>query len=313
MKRPNMKKQLKKRTDNSYKTKDSGSKIGILKVPDNASFMEIVDKKRYKIDIIPFQITTKNYPDPEVYQDDEDEIWHYKLDVWVHRFIGFAEGDYVCLRKNFNKPCPICEDYDFLKKENNVDEDVLQNLKPSRRVLYNVYDCEEEEMYLFSTSHYLFEKELIDEAYTQKDGEVITFYDIDDGYHIKFRTLKVIKKGRTFFEFKSFSFVEREEPISTEILKKAISLDEILIIPSYQDMKDALHGIDTEDDKDEEESDTVEKEEKQEKKKTERKSKQEKKKKRTSECPYDYHFGEDCEEYTECDSCNVWEECSEHV
>jgi len=276
-KRPNMKKQLKKRTEQSYRTKDSGNRINILKLPDSAEFLEIKDKKRYKVDILPFEIVTDHYPDPEIEKGD----WHYKLDLWVHRFVGAGEGNYVCLAKNYNKPCPICEELEALKKSDDADDETLKSLKAKRRVVYNMYDYDDEKVKLFETSHFLFEKELLDEAFSAGDGEIITFSDVDEGHSVKFRTSEESVGAQKFIKFKAFNFIVREEPIDDEILEQAINLDEILIIPIYEEMKNAFHGVDCDEDEDEKPKKSKKKVEKDEESDDDEDNDEPKKKKRT--------------------------------
>jgi hypothetical protein len=315
------KKNLQKRLNKSYQNRNTGGMINILNVPDNMDFLETKDKKRYKIDILPFNVTSNNHPDRDVY--DEDDPWDYKLDVWVHKRIGPGDGNYVCLAKNYNKPCPICEEMDKLKKEE-ADEDDIKALKPKRRCIYNVYDHNDENVKLFDSSHYLFEKELIDEAYSQGDGEYIPFCDeSEDGYSVKFRGAEEDLGGNTFVKFKSFSFEKREEEIDEEILKQAVSLDSILIIPTYEELKNVLYGIDSEklekekndkeneDINDNEEKEDEEKSKRKSKRKEENKEKSKNKTKKLNKCPHGYNFGIDFAEYDVCDDCDLFDECSE--
>ena len=208
---------------------------------------------RNRINIVPYVVKSKNHPlvksgDLEI--GDKD----YIMDVFVHRGIGPSESSVVCLKETYGKPCPICEQAAALKKQGKEKEAAA--LKPSRRAFYNVIDSKEpEKLKVFETSHYLFEKELIEEARDDEEGGFVDFADEENGKEIKFRCSKVTKSGMEFNEFKSFSFEERDDNISDELLEKAISFDEILNVPTYEEAEKILYGSDDEDDKDEDDDD----------------------------------------------------------
>ena len=151
----------------------------------------------------------------------------YVMDIFTHRGVGPSEATVLCLKNTYGKPCPICEYAAQLKKQGKEDEAAA--LKASRRVFYNVQDLKNpDKLMIFEASHYLFEKELIDEARDDDEGGFVDFADEETGKEIKFRCSKVTKGGYEFNEFKSFSFEERDENIPDELLENAISFDEIL-------------------------------------------------------------------------------------
>ena len=249
-----------KRYQQSYETKDSGagSKKGVMnwkKVEGDISFFSPVEG-RNRINIIPYTIKTKNHP---LVKRGEFEIGDkdYVMDIFVHRGVGPTEASVLCLKNTYGKPCPICEQMAVLNKQGKEEES--KALKAQRRVFYNIQDLRDEgKVKVFETSHYLFEKELIDEARDDEDGGFIDFADEDEGKEIKFRASEVSFAGRKYKEFKSFSFEDREEPLSKEVLKQAISFDEIMEIPTYEEVEKIFYGVDEEDEKSEKKSKTVE-------------------------------------------------------
>ena len=194
---------------------------------------------------------------------------------------------------------------------------------------------------VFETSHYLFEKELIDEARDDEDGGFIDFADEDEGKEIKFRASEVSFAGHKYKEFKSFSFEDREEPLSKEVLKQAISFDEIMEIPTYEEVEKIFYGVDEEDEKSEKKSKTVENDdEENEDDEVSKKSSKEQDEdddeekpikkskpvdddeedekpeetekscnKNCGECPFGHKFGKDTDEFDDCDDCDVWDKC----
>lgn len=240
---------LSKRYQQSYETKDSGvsSKKGVMdwkKVDGDVTFFSPVEGKN-RINIIPYEIKTKNHP---LVKRGEFEIGDkdYVMDVFVHRSVGPTEASVICLKNTFGKPCPICEQMAVLNKEGKEDE--AKAFKAQRRVFYNVQDLKDEgKVKVFETSHYLFEKELIDEARDDEEGGFIDFADEEEGQEIKFRASEVSFGGHKYKEFKSFSFEDREEPLEKEVLEQAISFDEIMNVPTYEEVEKIFYGVDDED------------------------------------------------------------------
>ena len=246
---------LAKRYQTSYDNKgSSGVRSGVMnyKMLDRDDIEFFTPKEgRNRINIVPYVVKSKNHPlvksgDLEV--GDKD----YIMDVFVHRGVGPSESSVVCLKETYGKPCPICEQAAALKKQGKEKEAAA--LKPSRRAFYNVIDSKEpEKLKVFETSHYLFEKELIEEARDDDEGGFVDFADEENGKEIKFRCSKVTKGKMEFNEYKSFSFEERDENIPEELVEGAISFDEIMNVPTYEEAEKILYGRDDEEQDDNEE------------------------------------------------------------
>lgn len=245
---------LAKRYQASYDNQGSfGNKVGVMNWKKVDGEVEFFSPKegRNRINIIPYTIKTKNHP---LVKKGEFEIGEkdYVMDIFTHRGIGPSEATVLCLKETYGKPCPICEQAAMLKKQGKEKE--AGALKASRRVFYNVQDCKNpDKLLVFEASHFLFEKELIDEARDDEAGGFVDFADEESGKEIKFRCSKVSKGGFEFNEFKSFSFEDRDENIPDELLESAISFDEIMNVPTYEEVEKILYGEDDDDSDDEEE------------------------------------------------------------
>lgn len=240
---------LAKRYQASYESKgSSGGKSGVMDYKKVDGEVEFFSPKegRNRINIIPYTIKTKNHP---LVRKGEFEIGDkdYVMDIFTHRGVGPSEATVLCLKNTYGKPCPICEQSALLKKQGKEEEAAA--LKASRRVFYNVQDLKNpDKLLVFEASHFLFEKELIDEARDDEEGGFVDFADEEAGKEIKFRCSKVTKGGFEFNEFKSFSFEDRDENIPDELLENAISFDEILNVPTYEEVEKILYGQDDDDD-----------------------------------------------------------------
>ena len=214
---------------------------------DEVKWFKPQSKVKNCIDILPYVITTKNHPQGMKigYED-------YLLDLFVHKNVGPRDDSFICLSKNFGKPCPICEEMARLSKEGKDDE--AKAIKPSRRAVYNVIDLNnpDEGIQLFDVSHWLFEKELTEElkgCYT--DGEIPIFSDLEEGMSIKFRGSDKVFKGNKYLEYKTFSFEDRDEDYDDKILDEVYPLDAMLVIPTYEEVYASFYGEDADEEEEE--------------------------------------------------------------
>lgn len=327
---------LSKRYQVSFETKESkgGSKKGVMdwrKVDGEVNFFKPAEGKN-RINIIPYVIKSKNHP---LVKRGEFEIGDtdYVMDCWVHRSVGLSEASVICLKETYGKPCPICEQIALLVKEGKDKE--AKDLKPKRRAFYNVQDLKEpDKLKVFEVSHNLFEKELIDEARDDEEGGFVDFADPENGKEVKFRASETSLGKIKYMEFKSFGFEDRDEPIPDELLESAISFDEIMNVPTYEEVEKILYGQEDEEDNDSEEDETPKKSSKkvaddeddseEDEPASAKKSKHREEDDDSDEdetpkkackgdcekCSFGHKFGEECDDYDDCDDCDIWDKCS---
>ena len=335
---------LSKRYQASFDTKESrgGSKNGVMdwrKVDGEVNFFKPVEGKN-RINIIPYVIKSKNHP---LVKRGEFEIGDtdYVMDYWVHRSVGLSEANVICLKETYGKPCPICEQSALLAKEGKDKE--AKDLKPKRRVIYNIQDLKEpDKLKVFEASHNLFEKELIDEARDDEEGGFVDFADVEDGKEVKFRASETSFGKIKYMEFKSFGFEDRDEPIPDELVESAISFDEIMNVPTYEEVEKILYGQEDDEDEDSDEDETPKKsskkvaddeddepapakkskhrdeedEDDEPPKKSSKKSfddmedVEDEPPKKAGKCPFGHKFGSDVDGFDDCDNCDCWDKCT---
>ncbi len=195
------------------------------------------------IDIVPYIVGTDHHP-----QDIPKGDCDYLLEYWQHGKVGVNDSTVICLKRTFGKPCPICEDIERLKTEGASDDDVAP-LLPSWKALYNVVDPDGKIM-LYSASRQLFHKKMLEELsiYKASGGEELYPADINNGRTVKFRVKAGSFKGHAYWkEFTNFEFKKRDK-FDVEILDDAIPLDALLVIPTYDEVKNMYFELDTEED-----------------------------------------------------------------
>jgi len=305
---------LRDRTTSNIKNKDSSGVQG-KRILDLSEYKDVTFYKPKKgtnsLDIIPYLVSTERHPQGlKVGQED------YVLDVWVHGWVGPGEDSFLCLKKTFGKPCPICEEIANLMQGENPNKKQIKSMQAKRRCFYNVIDLDdrdkEEVIQLFEVSHFLFEKELLEEAETAEE-EVIIFSDIEEGRTIRCRaSQETMEGGKPFFKFKSFSFGRRKKAYKESIIEKSYPLDALLIIPAYEEVKNAFFGIDDDGEANEHKDQENEGEAEDTRGDSRRERRDREPKKSKTACPHNHTYGTDCDEYREdCDDCDVWDKCAD--
>ena len=318
--REERRKHLKDRTQQNWENRDKGGGKGVLDLSKagekRPSFFVPKDGEFYTIDIIPFLPKTNRIPR---FQPGYDE---YALDVWMHRGIGPGEETFICLAKMFKKPCPICEEQDALRKSRATKEEIDQ-LTPKRRLIYNVIDLESKDqaIMLWEMSYHLFEKALIAAAQVGKH-EVIAFSDLEEGKTIKFAAKKKSLGPYSFTEITGIGFIDRQ-PYEEKILDEAYALDDMLTIPTYEQIRNALHGLEAEESVEEAPQTRRERPAQQEVPPAKRervvvdatpapvarRERPAKVEAAQGQCPYGHKFGTDCDQKDDCPDCDIWEKC----
>lgn len=190
------------------------------------------------IDVIPYNA---GKADPLVKKGDPT----YGLECWVHTRLGLNnELVFLCPTEMYDEPCPICEHRQKLR-DKNVDKEIWKKLFPKRRNLYNVicYDKGEEKkgVQIWDISYHYFEKFVI--AISKKPSrhgkadKLINFACPEEGKSISF-TIEPAKGKEDYPTYMGHSFDDRDYEIDEEILEAAITLDEAVHHPTYEEISD---------------------------------------------------------------------------
>ena len=170
----------------------------------------------------------------------------YCCDLWVHTNVGPNRDSYICLERNYKKPCSECDYLAELRSlpPSEQDAEKIKSISPTRRVIYNFHCLDTSQtaamgVLLFEVSHFLFEK-VLQESAKKKGGLKIYFADpTEEG-----KTVTFVRKGMGLLNtsFVPFTFEDRGKPISESILKQARCIDELLHIPTYEEVYEARFG-----------------------------------------------------------------------
>ena len=323
--RKQMREALRQRTQEQTAKSKGGSGKGFFK--ENLSDVKFWGFKEgeHLIDIIPYSIGENDPRLKKFSKRNELEVGdpHYVLEVFVHFNVGPVEGQScICLAETYGKPCPICEHRKQLMKEG-ADEDVVNELKVSRypRAIYNIIclDSADEEakgIQVFHTSSYLMEVELAKMAKGPvRPGQVgidpyIYFADPDEGKSISF-----IKEGKgTNTRVTTIRFLDRNYEIEDELLDAAYCLDDLVYVPTYDEVYEMYWGEPKEvveeklDEVKKAVSEKRERKVKKEIKEEEEIEKDEPEEVQENDCE---DFGKSFDEFEECEDCDFRDECND--
>ena len=228
---------------------EAGSGKSILKIPAGVRLMLIQKAGPIRFDIIPF-VVGKGNPNAA-----EGEL-HWERTFWIHRGIGPNNESFVCPAKSGKSACPICEyrkqrfdDPDITDKE--VKE--LGSLKPKERQLFNVVsrDVEDAGIQLFEYSYFLFGdflKKKLDNM--DPDDDFDRFADPKFGYILKVGVSEKKMDRGSCFEMSDIEFKKRPKPYPDSVIDDAYCLDDLLKIPTYEELKKAFMQVPDEDEDD---------------------------------------------------------------
>lgn len=236
--RKKMAEELAKRNRESESRKDDSGKFGKIFVDGTDAKFWKCKEGEHAVDIIPY-MTGKQHPRLKPGVPD------HVLDIFVHYGVGITEDAVVCMERTYGKPCPICQHQAQLQQEDGYDEKEVKKLYPKRRAIYNVIvrdtvQDENDGVQVWDSSHFLTEKNILAITRTRQGGR-INFADPDNGKTVVFK-----REGTSAVTTKylGFRFEDREVPIEDADLEEAYCLDELIVLPDYEELKKKfLEGV----------------------------------------------------------------------
>jgi len=236
-----MKKELLNRTKSSYDRKDGDANSKYFSSDAEIKFYRPQPTKGtpHIIDIIPF-VSGGNFPAKT--SDIKKGDWAYVLDLYIHSNVGPGKAMVVCPAKNYGNPCPICDEVEALMASG-VDWNDIP-FAPKRRCAYNVLvmddaKTEAEGIQVWEVSYGYSEKLIVSLARSPRGGGFIAFADPDKtiGKSIAFDV-----DNDTYKKITGHRFEQRDYDIPEEILEKAHTLDELIVVHSEEELRKILFG-----------------------------------------------------------------------
>jgi hypothetical protein len=199
-----------------------------------------IDGPVKKLDFLPYEV--KSYPLVEA------GSLHYERTFFIHRQVGAARVDAICPKATANERCPICEHIRTLPDVTEAERKILRDMLPKQRQLWLPIDLDHKDkgVQLWEYSFHNFGKLLKAILDADEDEKFIHFHDPDAGYSMRilFEEDRVGEKGRPFWKAVSIDFKKRTEPYPDELIDSLPCLDDLLLIPTYDELEAIFHHED---------------------------------------------------------------------
>lgn len=208
-----------------------------LNLPSKVDWFKPEDGQM-KFDILPYIVSDKNNPE----KVPVGQPW-YERTFFIHTNVGAGDKRMLC-PKSVGKPCPICEKLGEMQADTDADEKIMKALKPKQRQLFNV--LHKGSIKLWDFSYHNFGKQLEKEI---KDGDesLCNFATLKSGKTLKVRFTETTMGKNKFFEADRIDFLDREEPLSKELMEEVHDLDTLLVAPTYEELQAEFLELDAPD------------------------------------------------------------------
>lgn len=201
--------------------------LDTLTLPDGVELYK-PEKGTVEFDILPYRVTVDTHPEVK-----KGELW-YERTYFAHRNVGPEEKFLVCPR-TIGKRCPICEEYQRLKKDPNVEEEVVDALRAKERELFNVVmKGGDGSVMILDISTFLFGRKL-EEEIREGDESYAAFAELVGGKTLKVRWESKSMGTQKFVEAGRIDFTDRDD-IDEAALDVVVDLDAAMKILSYEEI-----------------------------------------------------------------------------
>ena len=224
------------------KKAQGGSSSGgrFYNMPKEVKFFKPTKEEHY-LDIIPYKTTVDRYVGGELIP--KGTLW-YERTYYKHNSIGVNKQKVVCLR-SVGKACPVCEYQAELRRSGGSKKDI-DALKSTETQLFNIIDLEEEAkgVQLWDKATFHFGQTLDREIRNQgaKNYEFLDFYLPDAGFTLKVRMIDKPFNNKPNFQTTAVDFLPRQQQYDPRVIDKAVNLDTVLEILTYDQLKALLFG-----------------------------------------------------------------------
>jgi len=172
-----------------------------------------------------------------------EDLPFYGRAIFKHDNIGADQRTFLCRKKMWMEPCPVCELAEKLRRTN-PDDDRIAALRWSRRYLFFVYDVRNAESEAKGLHWYdcpvTIKDDVISLSKDKRTGRFIDVSDRVDGKDIEFTKTGTGMQGTKYGGTK---LVENAVPPEDWYINVPDDFEEFLLHPTYEDVQRELTGL----------------------------------------------------------------------
>lgn len=166
-----------------------------------------------------------------------DELGYYGLDVYFHRGVGPAKGDYLCLKRMFGKSCYECDQQTSELWDNNPD--LAKTYYPDHRILLWVVDLKAKKgdenymkVLLWSCPKSL-ARDILGQSHKMETDVYVDVSHPHTGVGVFFK-----REGQGMrTKYTNVQLSDKALPLPDAILDQMKEFIDILVVPTYEDVK----------------------------------------------------------------------------
>jgi hypothetical protein len=166
----------------------------------------------------------------------------FGVNIFKHSKIGVDNKTFICTEKMYKKPCPVCELYKDIEKKFGRKDERLKALYSARRYLYYVVDVTDEKTMSEGVKWFDCPASIRDDmfalSYEPKNPKNVI--DVSDPVHG--RDIRFIRNDRETTDYNGVVLIE-SSPIPESWYTDLPDYDSILIVPTYDEVKEAVTGM----------------------------------------------------------------------
>ena len=175
----------------------------------------------------------------------KDPKMFWAREVYIHSEIGANRATFLCMNKMFGKPCPVCEYVEQLKDQN-VNSETIKPLYARKRFLMFVYDVRDDSTIAKGLRWYDAPGKLVSEIILKsKDKRTKAVVDVCDP--LEGRDIEFVRKGQGLKTDYAGIDLKITETVPADWYENVPTFDEVLIIPTYEQIQRELTGVAAED------------------------------------------------------------------
>lgn len=218
---------MEERTGEAAKERGYPGGTSTISLPEGVEFFN-PEGETYNLDIIPYEVTDPSNLD----KIPEGKFW-WRRRYLIHRNIGIENQSYLCL-KTIGEHCPICEHIAPLRKDWAKNKDIIKPIQAKTRDMLNVDLGDRKGIRILDISNFNFTDKLMEEI--DETGDKYRRFWMTTGGHTVVVRFKMETFDKRDFPKASRIDFESRDNLSERMLNKAVNLDEVLNVLSYDEL-----------------------------------------------------------------------------